>query len=79
VAGSALALEDEEEDPNAAALLSSPNDSVGSFPLDLGGPQAHAKAAAAQADGERSLSRASDEDEGVSACKNMRFSKEQSA
>jgi homeobox-leucine zipper protein len=47
VVGSALALEDDEEDPNVIALSSSPNDSVGSFPLDLGGPQAHAKAAAA--------------------------------
>ncbi|XP_008664503.1 homeobox-leucine zipper protein HOX27 [Zea mays] len=79
VAGSALALEDDEEEPGAAALSSSPNDSAGSFPLDLGGPRAHAEGAAARAGGERSSSRASDEDEGASARKKLRLSKEQSA
>jgi len=85
VAASGLAaLEDDEEDPGAAAALSSsPNDdSAGSFPLDLGGPRAHAKGgAAAQAGGggERSSSRASDEDEGASTRKKLRLSKEQSA
>jgi len=83
VAASGLAaLEDDEEDPGAtAALSSSPNDdSAGSFPLDLGGPRAHAEGgAAAQAGGERSSSRASDEDEGASARKKLRLSKEQSA
>lgn len=77
------ALEDDEDDPaGAAALSSSPNDSAGSFPLDLGGgPRAHAEggAAAQTGGGERSSSRASDEDEGASARKKLRLSKEQSA
>ena len=75
--------EDDEEDPGAGALSSSsPNDSAGSFPLDLGRRAAgHAEgAAAARAGGERSSSRASDEDEGTSnARKKLRLSKEQSA
>ena len=74
--------EEEEEDPGAGALSSSsPNDSAGSFPLDLGRrAAAHAEAAAARACGERSSSRASDEDEGASAArKKLRLSKEQSA
>ena len=87
VAASALlALEDDEDDPGAAAALSSsPNDSAGSFPLDLGGgPHAHhaeggAAAQAAGGGGERSSSRASDEDDGASARKKLRLSKEQSA
>ncbi|KAJ1268791.1 hypothetical protein BS78_07G160900 [Paspalum vaginatum] len=74
---SALAAEDEDDDPAgaAAALSSSPNDSAGSFPLDLG----RAGAAARQPAAERSSSRASDEDEGASARKKLRLSKEQSA
>ncbi|WVZ92565.1 hypothetical protein U9M48_038616 [Paspalum notatum var. saurae] len=79
-AASALALEDDDEDAAggaAAALSSSPNDSAGSFPLDLGGAGAHA---AQQPAAERSSSRAaSDEDEGASARKKLRLSKEQSA
>ncbi|XP_039854353.1 homeobox-leucine zipper protein HOX27-like [Panicum virgatum] len=74
--------DDDEEDPGAGALSSSsPNDSAGSFPLDLGRrAAAHAEAAAARACGERSSSRASDEDEGASAArKKLRLSKEQSA
>ncbi|XP_062191055.1 homeobox-leucine zipper protein HOX27-like [Phragmites australis] len=74
VAAGALAL---EEDPATAALSSSPNDSAGSFPLDLG-RRVRAEGAA-QAGGERSSSRASDEDEGASARKKLRLSKEQSA
>ncbi|RCV31429.1 hypothetical protein SETIT_6G176400v2 [Setaria italica] len=79
-AASALAaLEDDDEDPAAGALSSSPNDSGGSFPLDLGRRAAHADGATARAGGERSSSRASDEDEGASARKKLRLSKEQSA
>ncbi|PUZ51818.1 hypothetical protein GQ55_6G220700 [Panicum hallii var. hallii] len=72
--------DDEEDDPGAGALSSSsPNDSAGSFPLDLG-RGARAEGAAARAGGERSSSRASDEDEGASAArKKLRLSKEQSA
>ncbi|KAF8654451.1 hypothetical protein HU200_061636 [Digitaria exilis] len=75
-AASALGMEDDDEDPAS----SSPNDSAGSFPLDLG-RRAHADGggAAARAGGERSSSRASDEDEGASARKKLRLSKEQSA
>nr|CAB3483194.1 unnamed protein product [Digitaria exilis] len=74
-AASAPGMED-DEDPAS----SSPNDSAGSFPLDLG-RRAHADGggAAARAGGERSSSRASDEDEGASARKKLRLSKEQSA
>ncbi|RLN04260.1 homeobox-leucine zipper protein HOX27-like [Panicum miliaceum] len=79
----ALEEDDDEEDPGAGALSSSsPNDSAGSFPLDLGRrARGHAEgAAAARAGGERSSSRASDEDEGASAArKKLRLSKEQSA
>jgi hypothetical protein len=81
-AASALAaLEDDDDDPAAGALSSSPNDSGGSFPLDLRGRgrASHADGAAAAAGGERSSSRASDEDEGASARKKLRLSKEQSA
>ncbi|CAL5001710.1 unnamed protein product [Urochloa decumbens] len=81
-AASAFAAEDDEEDQAAGALSSSPNDSAGSFPLDLGrGGGAHGEGAAARAGGggERSSSRASDEDEGASARKKLRLSKEQSA
>ncbi|CAL4999251.1 unnamed protein product [Urochloa decumbens] len=81
-AASALAAEDDEEDQAAGALSSSPNDSAGSFPLDLGrGGGAHGEGATARAGGggERSSSRASDEDEGASARKKLRLSKEQSA
>ena len=71
--------DEEEEDPGAGALSSSsPNDSAGSFPLDLG--LRAEGTAAARAGGERSSSRASDEDEGTSnARKKLRLSKEQSA
>ncbi|CAL5005820.1 unnamed protein product [Urochloa decumbens] len=80
-AASAFAAEDDEEDQAAGALSSSPNDSGGSFPLDLGGRGgAHGEVGgAARAGGERSSSRASDEDEGASARKKLRLSKEQSA
>ena len=74
--------DEEEEDPGAGALSSSsPNDSAGSFPLDLGRRAAvHAEAAAARVCGERSSSRASDEDEGASAArKKLRLSKDQAA
>uniref|UniRef100_A0ACD5Y7J8 Uncharacterized protein n=1 Tax=Avena sativa TaxID=4498 RepID=A0ACD5Y7J8_AVESA len=71
------AEEEDDEDGAAAALSSSPNDSGGSFPLDL---SAHGHLeAAAQAGGERSSSRASDDDEGASARKKLRLSKDQSA
>ncbi|GJN16014.1 hypothetical protein PR202_gb02964 [Eleusine coracana subsp. coracana] len=73
----AAGLADLEED-EAPALSSSPNDSAGSFPLDLGRGAAHA-AQAGGGGGERSSSRASDEDEGASARKKLRLSKEQSA
>lgn len=48
VAASALALEDDEKDSGTATALSSssPNNSMGSFPLDLSGPCAHTKGAA---------------------------------
>ncbi|TVU05592.1 hypothetical protein EJB05_48760, partial [Eragrostis curvula] len=74
VAAGAAGLDDDEDDDRAAALSSSPNDSGGSFPLDLG-----RRAHGAQAGGERSSSRASDEDDGASARKKLRLSKEQSA
>ncbi|KAF0900869.1 hypothetical protein E2562_035790 [Oryza meyeriana var. granulata] len=74
-------MEEDEEGPGAApALSSSPNDSGGSFPLDLSAHGLHGPAeAAAQGGGERSSSRASDDDEGASARKKLRLSKEQSA
>uniref|UniRef100_A0A0D9X8P6 Homeobox domain-containing protein n=1 Tax=Leersia perrieri TaxID=77586 RepID=A0A0D9X8P6_9ORYZ len=83
----AAGMEDDEDGPGAApALSSSPNDSGGSFPLDLsghggirGGAGGEAPAAAAHGGGERSSSRASDDDEGASARKKLRLSKEQSA
>ncbi|KAM0904147.1 hypothetical protein ACQ4PT_018197 [Festuca glaucescens] len=77
-AGAAGTEEEDDDDGAAAALSSSPNDSGGSFPLDL---SAHGRleAAAAQAGGERSSSRASDDDEGASARKKLRLSKDQSA
>ncbi|CAO2211181.1 unnamed protein product [Urochloa humidicola] len=83
-APSSAAAEDDDEDPGAGPLSSSsPNDSAGSFPLDLGGRGgAHGEgggAARAGGGGERSSSRASDEDEGASARKKLRLSKEQSA
>jgi homeobox-leucine zipper protein len=72
-----MAKEEDDEDGAAAALSSSPNDSGGSFPLDL---SAHGHMeAATQAGGERSTSRASDDDEGASAPKKLRLSKDQSA
>ncbi|XP_062196832.1 homeobox-leucine zipper protein HOX27-like [Phragmites australis] len=76
-AASASALEEDEEDPAAAALSSSPNDSAGLFSLDRG--RRVPAEAPAQAGIERSSSRASDEDEGASARKKLRLSKEQSA
>ncbi|EEE68830.1 homeobox-leucine zipper protein HOX27 [Oryza sativa Japonica Group] len=86
VAAGAPGMEDDEEGPGAApALSSSPNDSGGSFPLDLSGQglRGHAEAAAqgggGGGGGERSSSRASDDDEGASARKKLRLSKEQSA
>uniref|UniRef100_A0A0E0ID25 Homeobox domain-containing protein n=1 Tax=Oryza nivara TaxID=4536 RepID=A0A0E0ID25_ORYNI len=84
VAAGAPGMEDDEEGPGAApALSSSPNDSGGSFPLDLSGHglRGHAEAAAqgGGGGGERSSSRASDDDEGASARKKLRLSKEQSA
>ncbi|KAG8087438.1 hypothetical protein GUJ93_ZPchr0010g10073 [Zizania palustris] len=73
-------MEEDEEGPAAPALSSSPNDSGGSFPLDL---SAHGLRGptdtAAHGGGERSSSRASDDDEGASARKKLRLSKEQSA
>uniref|UniRef100_A0A0E0EM96 Homeobox domain-containing protein n=1 Tax=Oryza meridionalis TaxID=40149 RepID=A0A0E0EM96_9ORYZ len=82
VAAGAPGMEDDEEGPGAApALSSSPNDSGGSFPLDLSGHglRGHAEAAAQGGGGERSSSRASDDDESASARKKLRLSKEQSA
>ncbi|XP_047046806.1 homeobox-leucine zipper protein HOX27-like [Lolium rigidum] len=70
--------EEEDDDGAAAAFSSSPNDSGGSFPLDLSG-HGRLEAAAAQAGGERSSSRASDDDDGASARKKLRLSKDQSA
>uniref|UniRef100_A0A0E0LVQ0 Homeobox domain-containing protein n=1 Tax=Oryza punctata TaxID=4537 RepID=A0A0E0LVQ0_ORYPU len=84
VAAGASGMEEDEEGPDAApALSSSPNDSGGSFPLDLSvhglrGP-AEAAAQGGGGGGERSSSRASDDDEGASARKKLRLSKEQSA
>ncbi|CAL5012914.1 unnamed protein product [Urochloa decumbens] len=80
----ATAAEDDDEDTGAGALSSSPNDSGGSFPLDLSGRggahgEGGAAARAGGGGGERSSSRASDEDEGASARKKLRLSKEQSA
>jgi homeobox-leucine zipper protein len=66
-------VDDDGAGTDRPALSSSPNDSGGSFPLDLG------RRVHAQAGGERSSSRASDEDEGASARKKLRLSKEQSA
>ncbi|KAL6859106.1 hypothetical protein ACP4OV_018108 [Aristida adscensionis] len=85
VAAGAVRWDEEVEDDDggagdpatAAALSSSPNDSAGSFPLDLG--RRAPGEAAARAGGERSSSRASDDDEGASARKKLRLSKEQSA
>ncbi|KAL6644672.1 hypothetical protein ACP70R_016280 [Stipagrostis hirtigluma subsp. patula] len=76
-AGAARPWDEEDEEAAAGALSSSPNDSAGSFPLDLGRPVP--ADAAALGGGERSSSRASDEDEGASARKKLRLSKEQSA
>ncbi|XP_047066368.1 homeobox-leucine zipper protein HOX27-like [Lolium rigidum] len=71
--------EEDDEDGAAAAFSSSPNDSGGSFPLDLSAHGGLEMAAAAQAGGERSSSRASDDDDGASARKKLRLSKDQSA
>jgi homeobox-leucine zipper protein len=76
-AGATGTEDDDDEDGAAAALSSSPNDSGGSFPLDLS-PHGRLEAAA-QAGGERSSSRASDDEEGASARKKLRLSKDQSA
>ncbi|KAM0887765.1 hypothetical protein ACQ4PT_028787 [Festuca glaucescens] len=79
VAAGAEGTEEEDDDDGAAAALSSsPNDSGGSFPLDLSG-HGRLEVGAAQAGGERSSSRASDDDEGASARKKLRLSKDQSA
>lgn len=61
-AASVLGMEDADEDPTS----SSPNNSVGSFPLDLG-RRANASdgTAVAHVGGERSSSHASDEDEAL--------------
>ncbi|KAL5232420.1 hypothetical protein ABZP36_031196 [Zizania latifolia] len=79
-AGDAPGMEEDEEGPAAPALSSSPNDSGGSFPLDLSAHGLRGPTdAAAQGGGGRSSSRASDDDEGASARKKLRLSKEQSA
>jgi hypothetical protein len=74
----AAAEDDEEQDDagaGAAAASSSPNNSAGSFPTDF---SAHGQAGPGGG-GDRAGSRASDEDEGGSARKKLRLSKEQSA
>ncbi|KAL5219562.1 hypothetical protein ABZP36_020246 [Zizania latifolia] len=64
-AGGALGMDEDEEGPAAPALSSSPNDSGGSFPLDLSAHGLRGPAdAAVQGGGERSSSRASDDERG---------------
>jgi homeobox-leucine zipper protein len=72
-AAGAAAEEDEEQDAAAAAASSSPNNSASSFPTDF---SAHGQVAPGA---DRACSRASDEDDGGSARKKLRLSKEQSA
>ena len=62
----------------AAAASSSPNNSAGSFPTDF---SAHGQTGPGPSGGggDRAGSRASDEDDGGSARKKLRLSKEQSA
>ncbi|PWZ14286.1 Homeobox-leucine zipper protein HOX11 [Zea mays] len=75
-AAGAAAEEDEEQDEAgaaAAAASSSPNNSASSFPTDF---SAHGQVAPGA---DRACSRASDEDDGGSARKKLRLSKEQSA
>ncbi|KAM3275679.1 hypothetical protein ACQJBY_044192 [Aegilops geniculata] len=76
----AAAAEEEQEDTAAAAraaVSSSPNDSGGSFPMDFSaqGERGASDAAPGGAGG----SRGSDEDDGGSARKKLRLSKEQAA
>ncbi|KAL5200984.1 hypothetical protein ABZP36_035338 [Zizania latifolia] len=75
------AAEQEQEDAVGTALSSSPNNSVGSFPTDFSthGGRGGADAATGAGGADRSYSRASDEDDGGSARKKLRLSKEQSA
>jgi homeobox-leucine zipper protein len=74
-AAGAAAEEDEEQDEAgaAAAASSSPNNSASSFPTDFSAQGQVAPGA------DRACSRASDEDDGGSARKKLRLSKEQSA
>ncbi|XP_062194773.1 homeobox-leucine zipper protein HOX11-like [Phragmites australis] len=76
VAGAA-AEEEEQDDAGAAALSSSPNNSAGSFPMDFSAQGQAGPGARGGAD--RACSRGSDEDDGGSARKKLRLSKEQSA
>ena len=83
-AAGAAAEDDEERDDAgaagaaAAAASSSPNNSAGSFPTDF---SAHGQTGPGPSGGggDRAGSRASDEDDGGSARKKLRLSKEQSA
>lgn len=79
------AVEDDEEQDDAAgagagaaaAASSSPNNSAGSFPTDFSAQGQGGPGGCGGAD--RAGSRASDEDDGGSARKKLRLSKEQSA
>ncbi|KAL5206757.1 hypothetical protein ABZP36_034966 [Zizania latifolia] len=75
------AAEEEQEDAAGADLSSSPNNSAGSFPTDFSahGGRGGADAGTVAGGADRSCSRASDEDDGGSARKKLRLSKEQSA
>ncbi|KAG8050052.1 hypothetical protein GUJ93_ZPchr0009g1215 [Zizania palustris] len=75
------AAEEEQEDAAGADLSSSPNNSAGSFPTDFSahGGRGGADAGTVAGGADRSCSRASDEDDGGSARKKLRLSKDQSA
>ncbi|KAG8056925.1 hypothetical protein GUJ93_ZPchr0002g23734 [Zizania palustris] len=79
--GGCAAEEEQDDDAVGTALSSSPNNSVGSFPTDFSthGGRGGADAATGAGGADRSCSRASDEDDGGSARKKLRLSKEQSA
>ncbi|NP_001132562.1 Homeobox-leucine zipper protein HOX11 [Zea mays] len=72
-AGGAAEEDEEQDEAAAAAASSSPNNSASSFPTDFSAQGQVAPGA------DRACSRASDEDDGGSARKKLRLSKEQSA